>query len=129
MQAFNAVTIHVRVDGELKKAAFTEGQDVQAGDLLAQIDPDPFRAQLEQAEAEKAQDEAQLVNAKLDLARSASEECFRPCSSSVSAHRSAEAYHESRHGKHGSSREWIAGAEFHHSAGMVKFILTLYNHS
>ena len=69
VQAFNAVTVHVRVDGELKKVTFTEGQDVKAGDVLAQIDPDPFRAQLEQAEARKAQDEAQLTNAKLDLHR------------------------------------------------------------
>jgi len=71
VQAFNAVTVHVRVDGELKKVAFTEGQDVKAGDVLAQIDPDPFRAQLEQAEAKKAQDEAQLANARLDLQRDA----------------------------------------------------------
>jgi len=71
VQAFNAVTVHVRVDGELKKVAFTEGQDVKAGDVLAQIDPDPFRAQLEQAEAKQAQDEAQLANARLDLQRDA----------------------------------------------------------
>ena len=71
VQAFNAVTVHVRVDGELKKVAFTEGQDVKAGDVLAQIDSDPFRALLEQAEAKKAQDEAQLTNAKLDLQRDA----------------------------------------------------------
>ncbi len=69
VQAFNAVTIRVRVDGELKKVAFVEGQDVKEGDVLAQIDPDSYRAQLEQAEAKKAQDEAQLANAKLDLAR------------------------------------------------------------
>jgi len=69
VQAFNAVTVRVRVDGELKKVAFTEGQDVRAGDLLAQIDPDPFHAQLAQAEAKKAEDEAQLANAKLDLKR------------------------------------------------------------
>ena len=62
VQAFNAVTVHVRVDGELKKVAFTEGQDVKAGDVLAQIDPDPFRAAL-------AQVEAQLANARLDLQR------------------------------------------------------------
>ena len=62
VQAFNAVTVHVRVDGELKKVAFTEGQDVHAGDVLAQIDPDPFRAAL-------AQVEAQLANARLDLQR------------------------------------------------------------
>jgi multidrug efflux system membrane fusion protein len=71
VQAFNAVTIHVQVDGELQKVLFTEGQDVKAGDVLAQIDPDPFRAQLEQAEAKKAQDEAQLVNARLELQRDA----------------------------------------------------------
>jgi multidrug efflux system membrane fusion protein len=69
VQAFNSVTVRVRVDGELTKVAFTEGQDVHAGDLLAQIDPDPFRAQLEQAEAKKAQDEAQLANARIELER------------------------------------------------------------
>ena len=71
VQAFNAVTVHVRVDGELKKVAFAEGQDVKAGDVLAQIDPDPFRAQLDQAEAKQTQDEAQLANARLDLQRDA----------------------------------------------------------
>jgi multidrug efflux system membrane fusion protein len=71
VRAFNSVTIRVRVDGELKKVAFTEGQDVKAGDVLAQIDPDPFLAQLEQVEAKKAQDEAQLANARLDLQRDA----------------------------------------------------------
>jgi len=71
VQAFNTVTIHVRVDGELKKVAFVEGQDVRAGDLLAQIDPDPFQTALEQAIAKKGQDEAQLANAQLDLKRDA----------------------------------------------------------
>jgi membrane fusion protein, multidrug efflux system len=69
VQAFNTVTIHSRVDGEIVKIAFTEGQDVKAGDLLAQIDPRPLQAALDQAKAKLAQDEAQLENAKLDLAR------------------------------------------------------------
>src|ERR1700678_4335089 len=54
--AFNRVTIHVRVDGELQAVNFTEGQDVKQGDQLAQIDPRPFQAQLDQAEATKAHD-------------------------------------------------------------------------
>ena len=69
VQAFNTVTVHARVDGQVQKIAFTEGQDVRAGDLLAQIDPDPFRASLEQAAAKKGQDEAQLANAQVDLKR------------------------------------------------------------
>jgi membrane fusion protein, multidrug efflux system len=69
VQAFNTVTVHVRVDGELKKIAFVEGQDVHAGDLLAQIDPDPFQTALEQAVGKKGQDEAQLANSQLDLKR------------------------------------------------------------
>ena len=69
VQAFNTVTVRARVDGEVDKIAFTEGQDVRAGDLLAQIDPDPFKAVLQQAIAKKAQDEAQLANAHVDLNR------------------------------------------------------------
>jgi membrane fusion protein, multidrug efflux system len=69
VQAYNTVTLKVRVDGEVKKIAFREGQDVQAGDLIAQIDPRPYEAQLHQAEADKARDEALLANAKLDLDR------------------------------------------------------------
>jgi membrane fusion protein, multidrug efflux system len=69
VQAFNTVTVRARVDGEVQKIAFREGQDVRAGDLLAQIDPRPYAAQLQQAEADKKRDEALLANAKLDLDR------------------------------------------------------------
>ena len=69
VQAFNTVTVHARVDGQVQKIAFTEGQDVRAGDLLAQIDPDPFRTALDQAVAKKGQDEALIANARVDLKR------------------------------------------------------------
>ena len=66
---FNTVTVRSRVDGEITKIAFREGETVQQGDLLAQIDPRPYQAALDQAVAKKAQDDATLKNAKLDLQR------------------------------------------------------------
>src|SRR5258708_4688853 len=69
VQAFNTVTVRSRVDGQLQKLGFVEGQEVHAGDMLAQIDPSPFEAQVAQNEAKKAQEEAQLAHARGDLKR------------------------------------------------------------
>src|SRR5262249_44278545 len=69
VHAFNFVTVKARVDGHLDRVAFVEGQDVTEGELLAQIDPRPFQAQLAQARAAKARNEALLANARLDLER------------------------------------------------------------
>ena len=69
VQAYNMVVIKTRVDGAIVKVSFSEGQDVKAGDPLFQIDPRPFQAALDQAQAAKERNEAQLVSAQLDLNR------------------------------------------------------------
>jgi multidrug efflux system membrane fusion protein len=69
VQGFNTVLVRTRVDGQIDKIAFKEGQMVNQGDLLAEIDPRPFQAALDAAKAKKVQDEANIANANLDLQR------------------------------------------------------------
>jgi membrane fusion protein, multidrug efflux system len=69
VQAFYTVTITARVDGELQKVGFVEGQTVKKGDLIGQIDPRPFQAALDQAMAAHDKDVAQLASAKADMDR------------------------------------------------------------
>ena len=68
-RALNTVTVRPQVDGKLIKLSFKEGQDVERGYVLAEIDSTTYQAMLDQAKAKKAQDEAQLANARLDLER------------------------------------------------------------
>ncbi|MGA8402633.1 MAG: efflux RND transporter periplasmic adaptor subunit [Stellaceae bacterium] len=69
VQAYNTVTIHSQITGQLTQIDFTEGQTVHVGDLLAQIDPRPYQAQLDQATANRERDQAQLANAQQLLER------------------------------------------------------------
>lgn len=69
VQAFNTITLVPQVTGRITEIAFTEGQDIKAGDLLVRLDGRAFQAALDQAVATKAQREAQLANARLDLQR------------------------------------------------------------
>jgi len=67
--AFNTVSVHSRVDGQIIKVHYTEGQMVKAGDPLVDIDPRPYQAQLEEAQGQLVRDQALLANAKKDLER------------------------------------------------------------
>ena len=69
VQPFQTVTIRARVDGTLDKVLFNEGQSVKPGDVLAQLDPRPYQAILDQALAKKAADEASLASVRADMTR------------------------------------------------------------
>ncbi|MFZ0837224.1 MAG: biotin/lipoyl-binding protein, partial [Xanthobacteraceae bacterium] len=69
VQPFNTVTVRSRVDGQITKIEFQQGRMVKQGDVLVQVDPRPYQAALTQAQSKKAQDEANLKNAKLNLDR------------------------------------------------------------
>ena len=67
--AYNTVVVRSQIQGQITRVAFSEGKNVSAGDLLAEIDPRPYQAQLDQVTATRDRDQAQLVNARADLDR------------------------------------------------------------
>ncbi len=67
--AYNTDVVHSQIQGQLTQITFTEGQTVKAGDLLAQIDPRPYQAEIEQQTANRDRDNAQLMNAQANLSR------------------------------------------------------------
>ena len=69
VQALNTIAIRAQVNGQIVSINFRQGQEVHQGDILAKIDPAPFKAALDQAIAKKSQDESQLIAAQKDLAR------------------------------------------------------------
>src|SRR5215813_6076068 len=69
VQALYTVTVRAQIDGRLMSVDFTEGQEVRKGDVLARIEPTTFKAQYDQAVAKRAQDQATLANARIDLQR------------------------------------------------------------
>jgi multidrug efflux system membrane fusion protein len=69
VMSYNVVDVHAQVTGTIQQIGFVEGQTVHKGDLIAQIDPRPFQAALQQAEADLARDEAHLTNAQVNLNR------------------------------------------------------------
>ena len=69
VQAYNVVDVHTQIPGTIQQIGFVEGQVVHKGSLIAQLDPRPYQAALQQAEANLARDEAQLTNAQVNLNR------------------------------------------------------------
>ena len=69
MTSLDTVTVQTQINGQLQEIGFTEGQMVKKGDFLAQIDPRPYQAALDQARGQLARDSATLANAKVDLVR------------------------------------------------------------